>query len=252
MNQELYQKKIKQTTQPEQAQETAQGQTTETNVQPEQGTTTTEQGVSADVEAKETDIERRKQEVRGDALERIGIDRVGFDGKQRQDWKDAKNQDLKIATNHAIERLSKNPNVKIASLPSAYANAIKAELEIHGVKTTDKTSISEIIEKLKEINAKYDAELKELENNTQTNETKQSTKPQQSNVVNTQSPEITTNQTDETAISEEEQVKINLERLNAYIEAKKQREQEQQAQVSPSAEIGNVQQNEALSNNQMS
>ena len=127
----------------------------------------TKQSVSADVEAKKAYIEKRRQEVRGDALERIGIDRVGFDGKQRQDWKDAKNQDLKIATNHAIERLSKNPNVKIASLPPAYANAIKAELEIHGVKTTDKTSISEIIEKLKEINAKYDAELKQL--NQQTN-----------------------------------------------------------------------------------
>lgn len=115
--------------------------------------------------SKKADIERRRQEVRGDVLERIGVDRVGFDGKQRQDWKDAKNQDLKIAINHAIERLSKNPNVKIASLPSAYANAIKAELEIHGVKTTDKTSISEIIEKLKEINAKYDAELAVLGDN---------------------------------------------------------------------------------------
>jgi hypothetical protein len=112
---------------------------------------------------KKADIERRRQEVRGEALERIGIDRVGFDGKERSDWKDAKDQDLKIATNHAIERLSKNPNVKIASLPSAYSNAIKAELEIHGVKTTDKTSISEIIEKLKEINTKYDAELAALE-----------------------------------------------------------------------------------------
>ena len=44
--------------------------------------------------------------------------------------------------------------------------------------------------------------------------------------------------------------KINLERLNAYIEAKKQREQEQQAQVSPSAEMGDVQQNEAFSVNE--
>ena len=72
--------------------------------------------------------------------------------------------------------------------------------------------------------------------NTQTNETKQATEQKQSNVVNTQTPEIIGNQTDETAISEEEQVKINLERLNAYIEAKKQREQEQQVQVSPSEE----------------
>ena len=39
-----------------------------------------------------------------------------------------------------------------------------------------------------------------------------------------------------TNITEEEQVKINLERLNAYIEAKKQREQEQQVQVSQSEE----------------
>ena len=44
-----------------------------------------------------------------------------------------------------------------------------------------------------------------LENNTQTNETKQATEQKQSNVGNTQTPEITTNQTDETAISEEEQ-----------------------------------------------
>ena len=86
------------------------------------------------------------------------------------------------------------------------------------------------------INAKYDAELKALENNT-TNETKQSTEQKQSNVVNTQTPEIIGNQTDETTISEEEQVKINLERLNAYIEAKKQREQEQQVQVSPSDKL---------------
>jgi len=124
--------------------------------------TTSEQQTQA--EQQKADIERRRQKVRGDALERIGVDRVGFDGKQRQEWEDAKNQDLKIATNHAIERLSKNPNVKIASLPSVYANAIKAELEIHGVKTTDKTSIFEIIEKLKEINAKYDAELESLNN----------------------------------------------------------------------------------------
>ena len=40
--------------------------------------------------------------------------------------------------------------------------------------------------------------------NTQTNETKQN-EPQQSNVGNTQTPEIIGNQTDETAISEEEQ-----------------------------------------------
>ena len=44
-----------QTTQPEQAQETAQGQTTETNVQPEQGTVETEQGVSIDLNAKTGD-----------------------------------------------------------------------------------------------------------------------------------------------------------------------------------------------------
>ena len=66
-------------------------------------------------------------------------------------------------------------------------------------------------------------------------ETKQN-EPQQSNVGNTQTPEIIGNQTDETAISEEEQEKINLERLYAYIEAKKQREQEQQVQVSQSEE----------------
>ena len=118
-----------QTTQPEQTQETAQGQTTETNVQPEQGTTTTEQGVSIDLNAKT-----------GDTL----------------------------------------------------------------YKQVDNTN----------------------QQNTQTNETKQATEQKQSNVGNTQTPEIIGNQTDETAISEEEQEKINLERLYAYIEAKKQREQE--------------------------
>ena len=66
----------------------------------------------------------------------------------------------------------------------------------------------------------------------------------QLSIGDTQTPEITTNQTDETAISEEEQEKINLERLYAYIEAKKQREQEQQVQVSPSEEVENVQQKE--------
>lgn len=62
----------------------------------------------------------------------------------------------------------------------------------------------------------------------------------------------TTQQVEEVAtnITEEEQVKINLERLNAYIEAKKQREQEQQVQVSPSEEAENVQQNEAFSVNE--
>ena len=54
--------------------------------------------------------------------------------------------------------------------------------------------------KQKQINAKYDAELKALENNTQ-NETKQATQPQQSNVGNTQTPEIIGNQTDKTAVS---------------------------------------------------
>lgn len=62
----------------------------------------------------------------------------------------------------------------------------------------------------------------------------------------------TTKQVEEvvTNITEEEQEKINLERLNAYIEAKKQREQEQQVQVSPSEEAGNAQQNEAFSVNE--
>ena len=47
---------------PEQAQETAQGQTTETNVQPEQTTVAGEQGVSTNIEAQKADIERRRQE----------------------------------------------------------------------------------------------------------------------------------------------------------------------------------------------
>ena len=66
----------------------------------------------------------------------------------------------------------------------------------------------------------------------------------QLSIGDTQTPEITGNQTVETTLSEEEQIKINLERLNAYIEAKKQREQEQQVQVSPSEEVENVQQKE--------
>ena len=45
----------------------------------------------------------------------------------------------------------------------------------------------------------------------------------------------TTKQVEEVAtnVTEEEQQKINLERLYAYIEAKKQRDQKQQVQVSP-------------------
>ena len=43
------------TIKPEQAQETAQGQTTETNVQPEQTTVAGEQGVSIDLNAKTGD-----------------------------------------------------------------------------------------------------------------------------------------------------------------------------------------------------
>ena len=138
-----------QTTQPEPTQETVQGQTTETNLQPEQGTATTEQSVSTDVDA---------------------------------------NQTLPI------------------------------------------------------------------------NETTQN-EPQQSNIRNTQTPEIIGNKANETTlpeeneeevadVTEEEQIKINLERLNAYIEAKKQREQEQQVQVSPSEEVENVQQNETFSGNE--
>lgn len=188
-----------QTPQPSQKQETTQGQTTETNLQPEQGTTTTEQGVSADVDRKEV---------------------------YAQD----------IANGNIVSFVYENES----EVPNVFKDRITSDSTING-KRTIRVSMS-----------KSEAE-DLLKNNNQTlptNETEQTTKPQQSNVGNTQTPEIIGNQTDETTISEEEQEKINLERLNAYIEAKKQREQEQQVQVSPSEEMGNVQQNEAFSVNE--
>ena len=182
-------------------QETAQEQTTETNVQPEQTTATTEQSVSADVEAKKADIERRRQEELDNNLNSVknspivkwlndplkkegrrseGVSAVTvYPDKPQIEWSNTSlgNLDFKLETSEERglwvqwkEALKNKDNVR------------KRELE---------QQIGEIVAKRilqDETNAKYNAELKALENNTQ-NETKQN-EPQQSNVGNTQTPEI--------------------------------------------------------------
>ena len=267
------------------------------------GTTTTEQGVSIDLEAKKADIKRRIQE--NPSVERGVL--INFEsGKTKEQLIDIvnklKNGEINLSEiikeffNLPINTLSEvkeafndgtladkiqfgldtkelsdlqPKTISRESIINAKQKAIfqkqKTEAalkdsEYKTVKKTDpitgkvtetkvkrtaeeKTKYEDFHKKaLEDVNKeieKYDEELKALENNNKTlpsNETEQTTKPQQSDVVNTQTPEIIGNKTDETAISEEEQVKINLERLNAYIEAKKQREQEQQVQVSQSEE----------------
>ena len=248
-----------QTTQPEQTQETAQGQTTETNLQPEQGTVETEQGVSADLESQKADIERRRQEAKLPIEingKNIGEDLSNYDdGEQSikgQGYKEIRDDIVEKQSKGIISNEDKNIIQQEAQDLLNSGKSLKETSEIiyhkHGIKVSaGRWQLAE--NRLFEINAKYDAELKALENNKQ-NETTQN-KPQQSNVGNTQTLEIIGDKANETAISEEEQEKINLERLYAYIEAKKQREREQQVQVSPSGEIENVQQNEVLTNNEV-
>ena len=261
-----------QTTQPEQTQETAQGQTTETTLQSKQGTTTTEQSISANVDNKnitnfepEMDglniVSNGKYDeseyyfIKNDKGENVGEFLIEKDndgngiitGFKNLSSKKGFGLDVfKIATNKIIQ-LGLNP--KIDNNISGYGyDALKKLSEDGYLKFNG-------IDKIKSNSQSTDSYYKYppfsyLTQTLPTNETEQTTKPQQSDVVNTHTPEIIGNQTVETAISEEEQVKINLERLYAYIEAKKQREQEQQVQVSPSEEAGNVQQNKAFSANE--
>ena len=91
------------------------------------------------------------EEKRGDALERIGVDRQAPDGLQRKEWKEARDYDLGRAISIVENQLNANPNSKIGSIPMNAANAIRAELEMVGVKTTDKTPLSEIIDKIKAV-----------------------------------------------------------------------------------------------------
>ena len=106
---------------------------------------------------KKVDIEKERQLKRGESLEQIGVSRQGYDGRQQKEWLDARDYDLKRAISIADEMLS-NPQIKIASLPRNVANAIRAELNIHGIKTSEQTRVSTIIGAIKEIDAKYDEE----------------------------------------------------------------------------------------------
>ncbi|NLA80607.1 MAG: hypothetical protein GX853_07690, partial [Chloroflexi bacterium] len=115
----------------------------------------------------EADIKRRNQEDRGKFLTEIGVEEYGYNKLQNENWREAKNYDLSKAINIAEYQLNKNPNSTMFSLPMYPANAILAELKKHGIDARLSTHLSEIIVKIKEINAKYDAELAALENTTQ-------------------------------------------------------------------------------------
>lgn len=91
------------------------------------------------------------KESRGEALERIGVDRQAPNGLQRKEWLEARDYDLSRAVSIADNQLTANPNSKIGSIPMNAANAIRAELEMINIKATDKTSISEIIDKIKAV-----------------------------------------------------------------------------------------------------
>ena len=186
-----------QATQPEQKQETAQGQATETNLQPEQTTVAGEQGVSIDLNAKTGDTLYKPTEQTATT----NLDR-----------KEVYAQD--IANGNVVSFVYENEE----EVPSVFKDRITSDSLING-KRTIRVSMS-----------KSEAD-DLLKNNKPINETEQTVQP-----IENQKEEL----------SEEEQVKINLERLNAYIESKKQKEQEQQVQVSPSAEVENVQQNITL------
>ncbi len=109
------------------------------------------------------DIERRRKQLRGKALEAIGVDERHVDGSKYEAHSKAKDYSFDRAITLAENQITANPISKLGALPMDAANAIKAELHIAGVKATDKTPLSEINDKLKEIKAKYDAELAALQ-----------------------------------------------------------------------------------------
>ena len=158
-----------QTTQSEQTQETAQGQTTETNLQSQQGTATTEQGVSADVESKKADIER-ENEILGnrfrDSLEKLKSEDILLAAHFLMSNKGLQNEygsDTSLLTNKL-----KIPFSEAEKLVQQHLKIIKPI----NWKLEDEYDTSILDEKvndnLKEINAKYDIELKELKNNNST------------------------------------------------------------------------------------
>ena len=118
--------------------------------------TTTLTDAKADIEKIESD----RKVKRGEALEEVGIKKM-WESKVNEFWQEAVNLDFKLIISR-VESYLKNPNTVIGGLTPSTANAIKAELKIHGIKVSDKTKLSDIIKNLKEINAKYDAELAAL------------------------------------------------------------------------------------------
>ena len=109
------------------------------------------------------DIERRREENRSSALEEIGIDKLNFDGTPFDFHEEAKSYSLSRAIKIAEDQMKANPISKLGSIPVNAANAIKAELHIAGIKSSDKTNLVDIINDIKEINAEYNAELAALE-----------------------------------------------------------------------------------------
>lgn len=108
-------------------------------------------------------IEERRKEARGKALEEIGVDERNLDGSKFEPHTKAKEYSFDRAITLVENQFKANPLSKIGSIPMDAANAIKAELHIAGIKATDKTALSEINDKLKEINTKYNEELAALE-----------------------------------------------------------------------------------------
>ena len=215
-----------QTTQPEQTQETAQGQTTETNLQPEQTTVAGEQGISIDLNAKTGDTLYKPTEQ--SVTTNIDVEPIGKLGDGSNIYVDTPkyrlNDSVKggyiLNISDVSDSLTPLKSVEFTDLNEAkYVADYFVENAPKGV--VSESSLEDFLKWAKEDYQKIKSSL--------TSETEQTTQQIE-------------NQTEE--LSEEEQIKINLERLNAYIEAKKQREQEQQVQVSPSEEVGNVQQNE--------
>ena len=200
-----------QTTQPEQTQETAQGQTTETNVQPEQGTTTTEQGVSIDLNAKtgdtlykQKDNTNQQNTQTNETYQIQEVEPIGKLGDGSNIYVDTPKYRLNdyvkggyiLNISDISNSLTPLKSVEFTDLNEAkYVADYFVENAPNGV--VSESSLEDFLKWAKE-------DYQKIKNNTQTNETKQATEQKQSNVGNTQTPEIIGNQTDETAISDED------------------------------------------------
>ena len=129
---------------------TAQGQATETNVQPEQGTTTTEQGVSIDLEAKKADIKRRIQE--NPSVERGVL--INFEsGKTKEQLIDIVNK-LKNGEINLSEIIKEFSNLPVNTLSEVIKSRQKALSEKQKAETALKDSEYKIVKKKELITGK--------------------------------------------------------------------------------------------------